>query len=153
MKQDGPVTTKVSDTLCTAAPLDMCSCKCFHDAQWTCEGDAVVCKAKYGEGELETVGDLVCETRAGYGVQKPTSVAELKMASECTPVTDFRGSSPTAECLEQWSATTAAPTTKKPETTVAATTAKPSTTEKPPVAPLITSFAVPVAFAALALYA
>ena len=34
MKQMGPVTTKVADTLCAAAPLDQCSCKCLHSAQY-----------------------------------------------------------------------------------------------------------------------
>jgi hypothetical protein len=43
VKKTGVVATKVSDTLCAGAPMDQCSCKCFHDAQWTCEGNAVVC--------------------------------------------------------------------------------------------------------------
>jgi hypothetical protein len=30
MKKTGVVTMKVSDTLCTAAPMDQCACKCFH---------------------------------------------------------------------------------------------------------------------------
>jgi hypothetical protein len=126
MKQMGPVTTKVADTLCAAAPLDQCTCKCLHSAQWTCEDDAVVCKARFGAGELTTVGDLVCETR---GAPKPESVAELRVASQCEPVTQMRGSSPTAECLAQWAAedqTTKAPTTEKPAT-------QPGTTERPPV--------------------
>ena len=56
----GVTTTKVADSLCSAAPMDQCSCKCFHEAQWTCEGSSVVCKAKFGVGELKTVGDKVC---------------------------------------------------------------------------------------------
>merc|ERR1719326_1354095 len=93
------VTTKVSDTLCSAAPLDQCSCKCLHSAQWTCEESAVVCKARYGHEGLKTVGDKVCETR---GAPKPANVAELRVASFCEPVTEMRGSAPTATCLEQW---------------------------------------------------
>merc|ERR1719262_1142561 len=93
MKKTGVVTTKVSDTLCTAAPMDQCSCKCYHEAQWTCENDAVVCKAKHGAGALETVGDKVCETR---GAKKPASTAELRVASACEPVTEMRGSAPAA---------------------------------------------------------
>ena len=100
MKTMGVTTTKVSDTLCSAAPLDQCACKCFHEAQWTCEGDSVVCKAKYWAGELETVGDKVCETR---GAPKPASTAELRVASSCEPMTEMRGSAPSAQCLVQWS--------------------------------------------------
>jgi hypothetical protein len=99
IKQTGIVSTRVSDTLCASAPMDQCACKCFHEAQWTCEGSSVVCKAKYGAGKLRTVGDKVCETR---GAPKPSSTAELRIASMCKPVTEMRGSAPTAECLAQW---------------------------------------------------
>jgi hypothetical protein len=151
MKQDGPVTTKVADTLCTAAPMDQCSCKCYHAAQWTCEGDAVVCKAKYGEGELEVVGDKVCETRAGYGVTKPVSTEELRVASQCEPITDMRGSAPTAECIAQWKTPAPEPVVETTAPTTAATTAAPAT--QAPLQ-LEESFAMPLALAAaLALYA
>jgi hypothetical protein len=86
MKKTGVVTMKVSDTLCTAAPMDQCACKCFHEAQWACEGEAVVCKAKFGAGDLKTVGDKVCETR---GAPKPASTAELRVASQCEPMTEY----------------------------------------------------------------
>jgi hypothetical protein len=155
MKQSGPVTTKVANSLCTATPLDQCSCKCYHAAQWTCEGDSVVCKAKYGEGELETVGDKVCETRSGFAVTKPASVAELRVAQECTPITDLRGSAPTSECIAEWKATaTAAPETSAPTTadaTTAETTAKPAATDAPAL--IAESFAATAALAALALFA
>merc|ERR1719201_1714689 len=143
MKKTGVVTMKVSDKFCTAAPMDQCSCKCFHDAQWTCEGESVVCKAKYGSGELQTVGDKVCETR---GAPKPSSPAELRTASTCEPVTEMRGSAPVAQCLTQW-ATTVAPaqTTAAPAATEATKVATPSAVEL--------SFAAPLALAALALYA
>ena len=36
------------------------------------------------------------------GAPKPTSTAELRTASECKPMTEMRGSAPTAECLTQW---------------------------------------------------
>merc|ERR1719487_868022 len=109
MKKMGVVTTKVSDTLCAAAPMDQCTCKCFHAAQWACEGDTVVCQAKFGAGELKTVGDKVCETR---GAPKPASIAELRVTSTCESVTDMRGSVPTDQCLAQWSVQpTDAPTT------------------------------------------
>jgi len=94
----------------------------------------VVCKAKFGMGELKTVGDKVCEVR---GAPKPASTAELRVASTCEPMTDMRGSSPTAECLAQWA---------KP-----APVAK---TEDPGLPAMIEeSFATAFAFAALALYA
>jgi len=120
-------TTKVSDTLCAAAPLDQCSCKCLHAAQWTCEEEAVVCKARYGHEDLKTVGDKVCETR---GAPKPTNVAELRVASTCTPVTEMRGSAPSSMCLDQWATpepTTKAPTTEAPPTTLAPATEAPAT--------------------------
>merc|ERR550514_541352 len=84
LKKMGVVTSKVSDTLCASAPMDQCSCKCYHDVRWACKGEAIVCQAKFGAGELETVGDKVCETR---GAPKPASTAELRVASTCEPVT------------------------------------------------------------------
>jgi len=147
MKKTGVVTTKVADTLCAAAPMDQCACKCYHEAQWTCEGETVVCKAKYGAGELETVGDKVCETR---GAPKPESAAELRTSSECEPMTEMRGSAPTEQCLAQWGT---------PEPTDAPTTTQaPATTQAPTVQevsePVVqASFATAFAFAALALYA
>lgn len=99
MRQIGAVTSKVSDKLCAGAPKDQCACKCYHDAQWTCEDSAVVCKARYGAAELQTVGDKVCEMR---GAPKPASTAELRIASECEPMKEMRGSAPSAECLEKW---------------------------------------------------
>jgi len=148
MKKMGVVTTKVSDTLCASAPMDQCSCKCFHEAQWACEGDAVVCKAKFGAGELKTVGDKVCETR---GAPKPASQAELRIASQCTPMTEMRGSAPAAQCLEQWA--TPEPTDAPPATP--APTAEEDTVEEVKVkVPVVEeSFAAALAFAALALYA
>jgi len=183
MKQMGAVTTKVADTLCAAAPLDQCTCKCLHAAQWTCENDAVVCKARHGADELKTVGDKVCETR---GAPKPASLAELRVSSECVPVTEMRGSAPADVCLTQWAAegvTTKAPTTAAPASTAAATvatqgptsgTSAPTNTNTPtdtatpteaadtatPTAeatakPIVIaeSFAAAMAFAALALHA
>jgi len=149
MKKTGVVTTKVSDTLCTAAPMDQCACKCYFDAQWTCSGESVVCQAKFGAGELQTVGDKVCETR---GAPKPKSAAELRVASTCTPEKDMRGSAPTAECLAQWAPTTTLPpTTKAPATKAPASKAPEETPE--PVALIQESFATTFALAALALYA
>jgi hypothetical protein len=155
MKQMGAVTSKVSDKLCAAAPMDQCSCKCLHAAEWSCENDAVVCKAKFGAGDLKTVGDKVCETR---GAPKPTSVGELRVASQCTPFKDMRGSAPTATCLAQWG--TPEPTTTKPATTAAPTTKAAATAaaaeaKAEPVKPLVIeeSFAAAMAFVALAIHA
>jgi hypothetical protein len=132
MKTMGVATTKVSDTLCTSAPRDQCACMCFHEAQWTCEGESVVCKAKYGAGPLKQVGDKVCETR---GAPKPASAAELRVASTCEPMKEMRGSVPTAECVAQWG---------KPEPTDAPAEQVPLIQE---------SFASTLALAALALCA
>jgi hypothetical protein len=153
MKTTGVVTTKVSDTLCASAPMDQCSCKCFHEAQWACDGDAVVCKAKFGAGELKTVGDKVCETR---GAVKPASTAELRVASTCEPMTQMRGSAPTGECLAQWGTpeptekATEAPTTQAPAVT---TEDEEEEKKKPKPLNIDESFATTLAFAALALYA
>jgi len=150
LKKTGVVTTKVSDTLCTAAPMDQCSCKCFHAAQWTCEGDAVVCKAKFGAGELKTVGDKVCETR---GAVKPASTSALRVASTCEPITQMRGSSPTDTCLAQWGTPEPTEAPKATEAPAAAETAATTPEEVKPVPLIEESFATAFAFAALALYA
>jgi len=147
LKKMGVVTTKVSDKLCADAPMDQCACKCYHEAQWTCEGDSVVCKAKFGAGELKTVGDKVCETR---GAPKPASATELRVASQCEPMTEMRGSSPAAQCLAQWG--TPEPTDAPAKATEAPTEA-PAKVEKVAVPVMEESFATALAVAALALYA
>jgi hypothetical protein len=135
MKKMGVTTTKVADSLCSSAPMDQCACQCFHEAQWSCDGESVICKAKFGAGELKKVGDKVCETR---GAPKPASTTELRVASTCEPVTEMRGSAPTEECLAQW-ATTPAP---------------PDAPVEPDMRPLLhESFASALAVAALALCA
>merc|ERR550537_81085 len=149
MQQSGVVTTRVSDSKCASAPMDQCACKCYHEAQWACEVEAVVCKAKFAGGELQTVGDKVCETR---GAKKPESVAELRVASQCEPMTEMRGSAPTAECLAEW-----APAEKVSEPEPASSAPAAQATEAPtakPQVPLITdeaSYAMHAALAALAL--
>merc|ERR1711869_67061 len=146
MKKMGVVTTKVADSLCSAAPMDQCACKCFHEAQWTCEGSSVVCKAKFGAGELKTVGDKVCETR---GAPKPASIGELRVASSCEPVTEMRGSAPTAQCLAQWG------TPESPDAPAVPTTQAPAKTEETEAVekvaePLVQqSFATTLALAAI----
>jgi len=147
MRQTGLITTKVADSLCAGAPMDQCACKCYHAAQWACEGDAVVCKAKFGAGELQTVGDKVCETR---GAPKPESTAELRIASQCEPMTEMRGSAPTAQCLAQWGTPEPVAEEKKEEESTSSEAA--AAEAKVPL--LDESFAAPiVALAALALYA
>jgi hypothetical protein len=145
MQQSGVVTTRVADAKCASAPQDQCACKCYHEAQWACEADAVVCKAKFADGKLQTVGDKVCETR---GAKKPESVAELRVSSQCEPMKEMRGSAPTAECVAQWGTPAPAAETKSAE----------SSDEKIPgkvekVALIEESFAAPLALVALALYA
>jgi hypothetical protein len=78
------------------------------------------------------------------GAKKPASTNELRIASECTPMTEMRGSSPAAECLAQWK------TTPKPEAA-----ANPSASEVSHENPLLLdeSFAAGLALAAIALYA
>jgi hypothetical protein len=147
MKKTGVVTTKVSDTLCSAAPQDQCACTCYHDTHWTCEGDSVVCKAKLGAGELQAVGDKVCETR---GATKPASTAELRVASQCEPVTEMRGSAPTAECLAAWRTEASEEASEASEASEAAATEEGAPTGNPI---LLASFAAPLALAAFVLSA
>jgi hypothetical protein len=146
MKQIGVVTAKVSDKLCAGEPQDMCACTCYWDAEWTCEGSAVVCKARLGAGELKTVGDKVCETR---GAPKPASSAELRVASKCEPVTEMRGSTPTAQCLDQWG--TPEPTDAPTDAPADAPTKAPADVEQVPL--LQESFASTFVLAAFALQA
>jgi len=152
LQRTGVVTSKVADRLCASAPMDQCACKCYHEAQWTCDGDAVVCKARMGSEELQTVGDKVCEMR---GAPKPASTAELRIASTCEPVTEMRGDAPTSTCLAQWATTTTQPT-EAPEATEAPADAATSASveEKKVSVPVIQeSFAAAMAFLALAVYA
>jgi hypothetical protein len=143
MKRMGVVTSKVSDTLCAGAPKDPCACKCYHAVQWGCNGEAIVCEAKFGAGELQTVGDKVCETR---GAVKPASTAELRVATQCEPMTEMRGSAPTAQCLAKWESK--APAEVPAEVPSQATQAP---VEQAPY--LAESLATTFALAALALYA
>jgi hypothetical protein len=85
---------------------------------------------------------MVCQTR---GARKPTSVAELRVASKCEPMTEMRGSAPTEECLAQWG-------TPAPKETP--TESEEDAAIKDAGALLDASFAAPFALAAaLALYA
>jgi len=97
----GLVRNKVSDSQCSEAQKpEACSCRCYHHTQWTCEGDKVVCKASLRDGGLETVGDLVCETR---GTPKPTwDASPERMAAECTVLATLRDDKPTEQCMEKY---------------------------------------------------
>merc|ERR1719191_383636 len=76
----GKVRNKVSDSQCSEAQKpEACSCRCYHHTQWTCEDDKVACKARLRDGDLETVGDLVCETR---GTPKPALLP--RVGTRCT---------------------------------------------------------------------
>ena len=62
-----------------------------------CEDGEVVCKAALRDGNLETVGDLVCETR---GTPKPTWDANPeRMAADCTVLPTLRDDQPTEQCM------------------------------------------------------
>jgi hypothetical protein len=155
MRQIGLVTAKVADGLCFAAPIDQCGCKCYHETQWSCEGEAVVCKARHGAGHLKTVGDRVCQTR---GASKPKSVAELRVSSQCEPMKKMRGSAPTAECLAKWTESSKPAPTQAPEDPEDTAAAEDSASPEPPVAKIEIlheeSLAAPaLALAALAFYA
>jgi len=151
LRRTGVVTSKVADRLCASAPMDQCACKCYHEAQWSCDGDAVVCKARMGSEELQTVGDKVCEMR---GAPKPASTAELRIASTCEPVTEMRGDAPTSKCLAQWATTTTTiRPTEAPTAAAVSGTSAPEEDKKVDVPVIQQSFAAAMAFVALALYA
>jgi hypothetical protein len=97
----GLVRNKVSDSQCSAEQkLDACSCNCYHHTQWTCEGNKVVCKASLRDGGLQTVGDLVCETR---GTPKPAWDANPeRFAAECTELPTLRDDKPTEQCMAKY---------------------------------------------------
>jgi hypothetical protein len=111
LSQNGPVTTIAPDSKCADAPKDMCKCKCYYNAVWTCSNGEVVCQATKGI-ETMIVGDLLCENR---GTEKPTfeELSEQRQAGECEPLPTTRGQFPVEQCLTQWATTT----TEAPETT------------------------------------
>jgi hypothetical protein len=105
LAQDGAVTTITAESHCADVPVDMCSCKCYYDAQWACHKGEVVCKATKGV-ETMIVGDLLCESR---GTPKPAfevMSSNVRQAGQCEPVPTTRGEYPIDQCLDQWATTT-----------------------------------------------
>jgi len=95
----GFMTTKVLDRYCTDAPMDACSCKCYHSARWVCQGDKVVCEASYGAEEPRVVGDLLCTSR---GTPKPAAAELARQAQQCDPLPTLKDGAPSQECLAIW---------------------------------------------------
>jgi hypothetical protein len=93
--------SKVSPDKCSAVKPNPCGCRCYYDAHWACEGNAVVCKATITHGVEMTVGDLVCATR---GTPKPdwNPTAETRTAGTCEPLKVLREERPTDQCFTQW---------------------------------------------------
>jgi hypothetical protein len=95
-KTRGKVTTRVANARCGELTLDECSCKCYFEAEWQCEGSEVVCSVREsGNFARKTVGDMVCSSR---GTEKPT-VEELTRTGVCKPLATERGSAPPQKCL------------------------------------------------------
>jgi len=96
----GVVQNKVPDAKCAGAKPDICSCRCFYDAYWTCEDGQVKCKATISGGFESTVGDLVCSTR---GTPKPkwdaSKATEARAAGECEKLSVLREERPSDQCL------------------------------------------------------
>jgi hypothetical protein len=99
----GVTRSKVSDASCSGVKPTHCNCRCYYDAFWTCESDAVVCKAIMSGGEEQTVGDLVCITR---GTPKPAwdPKAETRTAGQCEPLDVEQTRRPTEQCLKEYAA-------------------------------------------------
>jgi hypothetical protein len=99
----GVTRSKVSDASCSGVKPTDCNCRCYYDAFWTCESDAVVCKAIMSGGEEQTVGDLVCITR---GTPKPAwdPKAETRTAGQCEPLDVEQTRRPTEQCLKEYAA-------------------------------------------------
>merc|ERR1719240_2098743 len=97
-----------------------CNCRCYYDAFWTCENNAVVCKATMTGGEEQTVGDLDCITR---GTPKPAwdPKAETRTAGQCEKLEVEQTRLPTEQCLAEYAAQPVEEvgTTEAPATTVA----------------------------------
>jgi hypothetical protein len=100
METLGLVTTLVPDAKCSSLPRpDPCSCRCYYDAVWVCQGGVVACQASVtGGGAPQVVGDLVCE---GRGTPKPTWRPEERVAGACEPIRTARGLRPAPECLQR----------------------------------------------------
>jgi len=117
IKTNGVTTSKVNDAMCASAPLDACSCPCYYDAKWDCQGDDVVCKATMRDEET-VVGDTLCSSR---GTPKPTK-ASLVVSGTCAAKGTTRGAFPAQACVDGWSATTSTTTTSTTTTTTTTTT-------------------------------
>jgi len=102
MKSKGLTRSKVSDGECSGVKPTTC-CRCYYDAHWACENDAVVCKATMAGGEAQIVGDLVCITR---GTPKPTwdPIAQTRTAGQCDPLEVEQTRRPTEQCLAEYAA-------------------------------------------------
>jgi len=129
MQTKGVTRSKVSDETCSGAKPTHCNCRCYHDAFWTCENNAVVCKATMSGGEEQTVGDLVCITR---GTPKPDwdPTAQTRTAGQCEPLEVEQTRRPTEQCMAEYAATP-----EPVEEVVVETTETPATT----VAPVVSS--------------
>jgi len=101
MRTRGVTRSKVSDEKCSGVKPTQCSCRCYYDAYWTCENDAVVCKASMSGGGARTVGDLVCITR---GTPKPDwdPTAQTRTAGQCEKLDVERNRRPTDQCLAEY---------------------------------------------------
>jgi len=102
----GVTRSKVSAEKCSGIKPEDCSCRCFYDAYWTCEGNTVVCKATITGGVEQAVGDLVCATR---GTPKPNwdATAVQRKAGECERLPVLREERPTQACLAEHAASNA----------------------------------------------
>jgi len=131
MQTKGVTRSKVSDETCSGAKPTHCNCRCYHDAFWTCENNAVVCKATMSGGEEQTVGDLVCITR---GTPKPDwdPTAQTRTAGQCEPLEVEQTRRPTEQCMAEYAAKPEEPV----EEVVVETTETPATTVAPVVGSL-----------------
>jgi hypothetical protein len=140
LSQNGPITTIAANDKCADAPLDMCKCKCYYNAAWTCSNGEVVCQATKGI-ETMIVGDLLCENR---GTEKPTfeQLSEQRQAGECEPLPTTRGQFPVEQCLTQWATTTTEEPLKTTEAPAEEATVAPAEQEPQISLEVTASFAV-----------
>jgi len=100
-KMNGLTISKVAVAECADKSFDECSCPCYYDAHWTCDGDDVVCKASM-HGTVSVVGDLICTSR---GTPKPAITSfEERVAFTCEKQPTARGAYPVQQCMDNWSA-------------------------------------------------
>jgi len=132
MRTTGYTTTIVADSKCSAAAkLDECSCNCYHNVHWDCNGNNVVCVATDNSLVEKQVGDLACSSR---GTAKPSF-------DECTRTKVQQQREPSSTCRAQYEQAKEARENPAPVSTQAPASASDPVTTTAPVQPALSDIA------------